>query len=371
VTIEQHFGEQPEPFTLGVEEEVMILDAETLDQVGAVETLIAEAEGEELPGQLATELFASVVELKTPICRSAAEAAESLETLRRFATAAAARHGLTIAAAGSHPFARPEEQPIAPEDRYAGFVGYAGITARRQGVQGLHVHVGMASPEACFHVLEGMLPWLPVLLALSANSPFLAGEATGLASNRALVLGQLPRSGAPPAFGSYEGWERFAERFQRLGVAGEYTTLWWDVRPHPRFGTLEVRAPDQPTSLRLTAAFVALIQALAATLLDEPPGAATADGRGDYAQNRWAAARFGPEADLVDPRDPERTAKASELGRDLLERVAPAAERLGSTALLEAFDPDRCEAELQLADGDPHAAAAGLVARTAAPSRAR
>jgi carboxylate-amine ligase len=362
--IEAHFGERP-PFTLGVEEEVMILDAETLDQVGAVETLRAEAEGAELPGVLATELFASIVELKTGVCESAAEAAEAAAALRRFAAAAAERHGLTIGAAGTHPFARPEDQPIAPEERYAGFVGYAGITARRQGVQGLHVHVGMESAEACFHALEGVLPWLPVVLALSANSPYLAGDATGLASNRAFVLGQLPRNGAPPAFGSYDEWERFAERFQRLGVAGEYTTLWWDVRPQPRFGTLEVRAPDQPTALEQTVAFVALIQALAATVLDLPPRAGEVAGRGDYAQNRWAAARFGPDADLVDPRDPERAAKASELGRELLELVGPAAERLGSAPLLAALDPASCEAELQLAAGDPQAATADLVARTA------
>jgi carboxylate-amine ligase len=362
--IEAHFGERT-PFTLGVEEEVMILDAETLDQVGAVETLIAAAADEELPGVLATELFASVVELKTRVCSTVGEVVESLAVLRRFATSAAAAHGLAIGAAGSHPFARPEQQPIAPEERYAGFVGYAGITARRQGVQGLHVHVGMESADACFHALEGALPWLPVVLALSANSPFLAGEATGLASNRAIVLAQLPRSGAPPAFGSYDEWERFAERFQRLGVAGEYTTLWWDVRPHPRFGTLEIRAPDQPTALPTTGAFVALIQALAATVLDEPFRAGTAAGRADYAQNRWAAARFGPDADLVDPRDPDRTEKASELGRALLELVAPAAARLGSSELLQALDPTTCEAELQLAAGDPRAATSDLVARTA------
>jgi carboxylate-amine ligase len=361
--IPRNFGSAPK-FSLGVEEEIMILDAATLDQVGAVETLLAEAEGEDLPGVLATELFASIVELKTGICASAADAVDALRTLRLFAAEAAARHELALAAAGSHPFAQPEAQPIAPEERYAHFVGYAGITARRQGVQGLHVHVAVDSANECFHALEGVLPWLPVVLALSANSPYLAGEATGLASNRAFVLGQLPRNGAPPAFATYEEWERFAERFQRLGVAGEYTTLWWDIRPHPRFGTLEIRMPDQPTALARTGAFVALLQALVATALDEPPQPPTAAGRADYVQNRWAAARFGPEADLVDPRDPERAAKASVLGVDLLELVAPAARRLGSLDLLAALDPERCEADLQLAAGDPHAATADLVARS-------
>jgi carboxylate-amine ligase len=361
--IERNFGAATR-FSLGVEEEIMILDAETLDQVGAVETLLAEADGQVLPGILATELFASIVELKTPICSSAHEAVDSLATLRRFAAAAASRHGLTIGAAGTHPFAQPENQPIAPEERYAQFVGYAGITARRQGVQGLHVHVGVDSADECFRGLEGVLPWLPVVLALSANSPYLAGEATGLASNRALVLAQLPRNGAPPAFASFDDWERFAERFQRLGVAGEYTTLWWDIRPHPRFGTVEVRAPDQPTAVASTGAFVALLQALVATVLEHPPLVGTAESRADYAQNRWAAARFGPEADLIHPLDSERTRKAWELGEELLELVAPAARRFGSESLLAAIDPRRCEAELQLEAAEPHAATADIVSRS-------
>jgi glutamate---cysteine ligase / carboxylate-amine ligase len=361
--IERHFASAPR-LSLGVEEEIMILDAETLDQVGAVETLLAEADGQKLPGVLATELFASIVELKTGICSSAEEARESLTALRRFAAEAAARHGLTIGAAGTHPFAQPEEQPIAPEERYAQFVGYAGITARRQGVQGLHVHVAMDSAEECFHALEGVIPWLPVVLAVSANSPYLAGAATGLASNRAFVLAQLPRSGAPPAFASFDDWERFAERFQRLGVAGEYTTLWWDVRPHPRFGTVEVRAPDQPTAVERTGAFVALLQALVATVLEQPPRVGTAESRADYVQNRWAAARFGPEADLIHPLDPERTEKGWALGEELLELVTPAAQRLGAAPVLAALDPRHCEADLQLAAGDPHAAAADIVERS-------
>jgi carboxylate-amine ligase len=361
--IPRNFASAPR-FSLGVEEEIMILDAATLDQVGAVETLLAEAEGEELPGMLATELFASIVELKTPVCSSAQEAVESLTTLRRFAAGAAARHGLTIGAAGTHPFAQPEDQPIAPEERYAQFVGYAGITARRQGVQGLHVHVAMDSAEECFHALEAMLPWLPVVLALSANSPYLAGDATGLASNRAFVLAQLPRHGAPPAFSSFDAWERFAERYQRLGVAGEYTTLWWDVRPHPRFGTVEVRSPDQPTALARTGAFVALLQALAATMLEQPPRVGTAESRADYVQNRWAAARFGPEADLIHPFDPERTEKGWALGEQLLGLIAPAARSLGSEPLLAALDPRQCEAEVQLAAGDPQAAIADIVGRS-------
>src|ERR671937_1508969 len=259
--IEAHFGESP-PWSVGVEEELMVVDADSLALVPRAAELIDASEDVELPGLLKSELFASALELNCGTCDSAAHALNGLVELRREASELAAPRGLQLAAAGTHPFSRPKDQEIVQEERYTSFVAYAGVSARRQGVSGLHVHVGMPTADACFHALEGVLPWLPVVLALSANSPYLAGEATGLASNRALVLAQLPRHSAPPAFASFDDWERFAERFQRLGVAGEYTTLHWDIRPHPRFGTVEIRAPDQPTALATTGGFVALLQAL-------------------------------------------------------------------------------------------------------------
>jgi carboxylate-amine ligase len=316
-----------------------------------------------------TELFASVFELNTQPCESAAEIDDALVALRRAAAEAAETEGLAIAAAGTHPFAKPEAQPIVKEERYVTFVGYAGISARRQGVQGLHVHVGMESADDCWNALEGMLPWLPVVLALSVNSPWLAGELTGLASNRAPLLAELPRAAAPPAFGSYGGWEAWVERLVRLGVTQDYTRIWWDVRPHPRLGTLEVRMPDQPTDVRLSAAYAALVQALAATVLRNgsaaphpPPDPAR---RGDYLQNRWAAARFGPSAELIHP-DGERVARASELGAELLELVAPAARELGSAELLARIDVRSAEAELQVQADSPEEAAADVVSRTVA-----
>jgi carboxylate-amine ligase len=256
--IEQHFGDS-KPFSVGIEEEVMIVDGETLLLSPAVGTLIEGAERLALPGTLKTELFASVVELNTDACDSVGEAASALRSLRAGADAVAREHGLRIAAAGSHPICPPEDEAIAPDPRYHEFVAYAGISARRQGVSGIHVHVGMPSAHTCFATLEAVLPWLPVVLALSANSPYLSGRASGHVSVRAQVLAELPRSGAPPAFRSYEEWEAFVERYVELGLADGYTRFWWDVRPHPSFGTLEIRMPDQPTSLELTVAFGALI----------------------------------------------------------------------------------------------------------------
>jgi carboxylate-amine ligase len=206
------------------------------------------------------------------------------------------------------------------------------------------------------------------VLAVSANSPYLAGAETGLLSTRAEVLGTLPRSGAPPVFGSYAGWERFIERIHGTGLplTSNYKSFWWDVRPHPWLGTLEIRMPDQPTALALSGAFVALMQALCKTIV-EADGRRSPAERGDYQQNRWAAARFGPRAQLIHP-DGHRVMAADELFAELRTLVGPAVDEL-ETAKLLVFDPVRCEADLQLESGRAHgleALCAELVERSLA-----
>jgi glutamate---cysteine ligase / carboxylate-amine ligase len=324
--IESAWGESP-PLSVGVEEELMILDGETLEPVGAVELFLRESEGLDLPGRLKTEMHASIVELNTNVCADTAEAVAALAELRAVADAIARRNGLRIAAAGTHPLIQPEELPIVQEQRYLDMVAYVGPIARRQGVSGLHVHVGVGSADECFHALEGILQWLPLALALSVNSPYLAARETGLLSTRAAILAELPRSGAPPAFRSYADWEEWVERLVALGVTADYTRIWWDVRPHPRFGTLEVRMPDQPTALERTGAFVELLRALVGAALEEPPPPYDPARRGDYQQNRWAALRFGMDAELIHP-DGSRALPARELAAELFERlgVAPLGE---------------------------------------------
>ena len=354
--IEQHFGESA-PFSLGVEEEVMLLHAETLAPVAGVDVLIRGADALQLPGRLKTELHASVVELNTNVCESPDEALGALRDLRAAADRIARANGMRIAAAGAHPVARPEDLPIVQEQRYEQMVDQVGTTARRQGVNGLHVHVGVPSADACFQALEGILPWLPLVLALSVNSPYLAGLETGLLSNRAVALAELPRSGAPPAFRSYAEWERWVERLVEVGIAADYTRIWWDVRPHPQFGTIEVRMPDQPTSIARSGAFVALVQALVRAALEQPPRPFEPGRRGDYQQNRWTALRFGMDAELIHP-DGSRAVPAGELWAELRELL--------DTPGLDALDGEP-EAAWQLEVGRSRGLeelCAGLVERT-------
>jgi len=305
--IPHSFG-QSGPFTVGIEEELFCLDAEPLAPRPFPRDALDGA-------RLKEELFASVVELNTGVHPTVAEATEELASLRARAKNAAAEAGLVLAAAGTWPTAVPEEQPVGESPAYRKFVDYAGPSARRQYVSGLHVHVGMESPEACMAALEAVLPWLPLVLALSANSPYIDGKDTGLRSARAETLALLPRSAAPPVFAGYADWEQFVERLVGLGLADEITRVWWDVRPHPRFGTLEIRIADQPTRLETTGALAVLLQAMVSRLEDGGPA-----DRGLYAQNRWAALRFGHEAELVHP-DGSRLVSVPELLDELVERV--------------------------------------------------
>jgi carboxylate-amine ligase len=213
----------------------------------------------------------------------------------------------------------------------------------------------MPDAETCFRVMETILPWLPLVLALSANSPYFEGRETGMLSIRAEVLGLLPRNGAPPAFRDYAEWERFIERMAATGLADDYTSFWWDVRPHPRFGTLEIRTPDQATSIGRTASLVALLHALCAWAIESPPRPFDPGERGVYEQNRWAASRFGPHGKLIHP-DRDEALTVAALARDL-------------PVPLHGLDPETCEADRQLEIGRAQgltAVCADLVERSVA-----
>jgi len=276
------------------------------------------------------------------VCASAEEALEELSGLRREVTRRAQALGLLVHAAAMHPFSRGDEQEIVPEPRYLKMKAEVGPAIFRQVVCGVHVHVGVPDPESSLRALEGVLRWLPEVLSLSANSPYRDGEESGLRSSRAGRLGELPRSAAPPVFRSWADWEEHT-------AGRDYTRMWWDVRPHPRLGTLEIRIADQQTDVRRTAAIAALLQALVAEAVDSSPPVVDRD---DYLRRREEAA--------VTPLRLDALARA----------VIPAARRLGSDELVRELlgAPSEVERQLEVGRADGVRAVAADIVRRSRPS---
>ena len=200
-------------------------------------------------------------------CRPA-EAGEQLRQLRAHVSEVARTEGVRYASAGTHPFSLFERQRITAKDRYRRLVEQMQYIARRELIFGMHIHVAVRDPDTCMKVMEGVLIELPILLALSSNSPFWRGEITGLASTRTAVFAGFPRSGLPPRFDSYDDYAESVGWLEGTGAIVDYTRLWWDVRPHPRLGTLEVRVMDVQFDLEYAMALTAYVQA------DEPKDSA-------------------------------------------------------------------------------------------------
>ena len=326
-------------YTVGVEEELMIVDSSSYALVNAIESLLEDAGAANLEGQdgeIKPELMESVLEIATKPCANVVEAGEQLRSLRRNVRETAAARGLTVGSAGTHPSAMWEDQRIVARPRYRDLISALRFVARQELIFGMHVHVGLDDADKAIHVANGMRVHVPVLLALSANSPFWRGDRTGLLSTRMPIFRQFPRVGMPPAYKDWEDWERQVAFMVSSGVMEDYTYLWYDIRPHPNFGTVEIRVCDSQTRLEHAIALTALIQSMVHELA-EHYDAGTALGEYPWQmldENKWLAARHGLEGEIVDLPSSERvTTKA--LTRRLLERLAPHAQELGAADALE------------------------------------
>ena len=337
--MEQNFG-KGRPFSLGVEEEFQIVGRESHELVSRIDEILSEVEDEEEhEGRFKPELLQSVVEVATNVAGSVDEAIEDLKGLRARLRDAAAEQDALIASAGTHPFSRYEHQEVTDRPRYLELLEDMRWVAERELIFGLHVHVGVGSPDTAIACVNAARTFLPELLAFSVNSPFWQARPTGIASTRTKVFEAFPRSGLPPAFSSYEEFELLVERGIRTNSFPDYTYIWWDLRPHPRLGTIELRICDAQTRIDSVDALVALTQSLVATF-------AAAFHAGEKLalqpvtlvdENKWRAARDGIEARLVDlEHDTERPARDALLA--LVERCEPAARRLGCAAELESVE---------------------------------
>jgi carboxylate-amine ligase len=327
--VDHAFGRSA-PFTVGIEEEFQLVSAESYALVPRFDE-VAEAAVDE---RIRRELMTSVIETATGVHERVADALTEVREIRALLRDAAAERGAVIASAGTHPFSRWEHQEITDSPRYQGVVEDLRWVAEQVAIFGLHVHVAVPSPDVAMRVVTSLRTHVPELLALSANSPFWQARDTGLASARSKVFDAMPRSGLPPALRSFDDFAELVARGTSAGFFDDYTYLWWDVRPHPKLGTVELRAFDAQTRLESVGALAALGQSLAAAYAERP---LEPQPRALIAENKWRAARYGLDAELVDLATGRRRS-ARDAVRELVETAAPAADRLGCAVELAGID---------------------------------
>jgi carboxylate-amine ligase len=327
------------PFTIGIEEEMMILHAEEpLDLAQEVEGILADV-GEGMHERVKPEFMQSFLEVATTPCPDVRTAGEELRDLRRLVSEVAERRGLMIGAAGTHPRAVWEDQLIVDRPRYERVLEELGYIARQFLIFGTHVHIGIDGPDRAIYVADGLRRYVPLLLGLSSNSPFLRGIETGMMSSRTPVYRALPRAGIPPHFGGWKTYSDRVEQMMRSGAIEDYTFLWWDVRPHPDLGTIETRIFDQQTRLEHTLALAALTVSVAHRLcvrfdegevFEEYPQELIDD-------NKIRAALRGMEGMQVDFRAGKQV-PAADVVRDVVDKVASSAAELGCAEELAAVE---------------------------------
>jgi carboxylate-amine ligase len=342
-------------FALGVEEEIMLLEPGGWALAHEIDRVL-EALEPELGGHVTAETHKSALELRSGVHGSVESVAAELGDLRAALEGHLAGLGLRAAASGTHPFAVWQETRVSTAPRYQRVYNSMRELARREPTFALHVHVGVADEERGIRLLNQLRGHLPLLLALSANSPLWQGRDTGLASARTPLFGAFPRVGIPRSFRDYSDWVEAVDVLLRCDAFEEPTFLWWDVRPQPRFGTIEVRILDAQSTVAETVALVALVQSIARLELEEgylPPD--QLDRPEVLVENRFIATRDGMDARFVDP--VREALVPARLQLDLLlEACAPHAEELGCAEELVAVralaEANGAARQLELARGD-------------------
>ncbi|MBX3438112.1 MAG: YbdK family carboxylate-amine ligase [Planctomycetaceae bacterium] len=321
--------------TLGVEIELQLVNAQTLDLSPSIHAVLG-ALPEHLTAQVKPELMQSYLEINTGICSTVADVREDLSGVLRQLEPIAGSLGLRLLWAGTHPFASWRRQQITVNDRYYKLVELMQDVARRLVTFGLHVHVGVESGDKAVMICDRMLRHLPLLLALSANSPFWESRPTGLQSNRSKIMEMLPTAGLPHQMRNWSEYVWLIAHLQHTGFINTIREIWWDIRPHHNFGTVEIRICDMPANLEQVLAITALVQCLVVAISDQID-------QGTYLseyhpmivqQNKWRATRYGAQAQLVDS-DDYKQHSVQHTTDHLVERLLPTAEMLGCVRELE------------------------------------
>jgi len=322
-----------EDHTVGVELELQLIDAKTLELVPRASRIIDSLP--ELALSVKHELMSSNLEVISKKCYSVAEAHKDLSVKLVPVLREARQQGVLIAASSTHPFSRWKAQSVTPDKRYLELVDNLQMVARRFNIFGLHVHVGVRGAERCIYIMNRILYYLPHLLALSANSPFWEGENTGLQSYRTKVFENLPIGGMPFYFHNFSDYSKLVSNYIATGTIKTIRELWWDVRPHPDFGTLEIRINDIPSTLGEVMGMASFIQALVKKFGEDfdkgvcfvRPHSAI------IRENKWRACRYGLEGELI-TEDGTRTVGTREALAELLAWCAEGAGSLGTEGYL-------------------------------------
>ncbi len=322
-------------FTLGIEEEFQIVDPRTRELRSHVSEFLEE--GKMILGeQIKPEMIQSMIEVGTGVCKNIQEARADITRLRSIISALAAKTGLVIVAASTHPFSHWQDQKIHEDERYQLLVQELQNVARSLLIFGLHVHVGVGDPERRIHIMNAARYFLPHVLALTTSSPFWLGHNTGLKSYRTEVFKQFPRTDIPDHFDSYSNFQRYVDLLVKTGCINDGRKIWWDLRPHPIFPTLEFRICDIPTRVDDTIAIAALFQAIVAKLtkLIEKNLGFRLYRRMLIQENKWRAVRWGIDGKMIDF-GKQKEVPTRDLILELLDFVDDVVDELGSRKEIE------------------------------------
>ena len=317
--------------SIGIEEEYQTIDPETRDLRSHIASEILPKAKLALHEAVKPEMHQAVIEVGTKVCRNVKEAREDIQVLRRQMITLAGQNGLLLAAGSTHPFADWKVQEIYPDERYHRVLEEMQMLARANLVFGLHVHVGIEDRNTAIHIMNSMRYFLPHILALSSNSPFWMGMPTGFKSYRSKVFERFPRTGIPNVFANWADYDTFVNLLVKTGCIDNGKKIWWDIRPHPLFATLEVRVCDIPMRLDETMAIAALIQATVAMLykLHASNKSYRIYGRALIMENKFRASRYGLDGNLIDF-GKEEEVPVRELMEEYLDLIDPVVDELGS-----------------------------------------
>jgi carboxylate-amine ligase len=325
--------------TLGVELELTLVDRSTRQLTSAATEILTQitegGPGEEHP-KAKHELFECTIEIITGVCSTVSEARADLEETLTEIRPAADQRDLSLISVGTHPFSRWRDQVVSPSERYAELVQELQWTARRLAIYGAHFHVAVRSGERAVAIANALRTYLPHLLALSASSPYWEEEDSGLASSRIKIFESLPTAGLNPHIADWDEFQALMATLLRAQCIRSIREIWWDIRPHPNFGTVELRMCDAPPTLREVSALAALAQSLVEWLNERYEAGHRTDPRSEWTlrENKWLATRHGIDARLItDPEGLRRPAR--DLVAELVHDLGPTADRLGCREELE------------------------------------